>query len=390
MGFLLYKIFFKKYNSETIISEEIININENQLPVAQEGSREKILDNPVENILQLNSLSQFNASEIAQGELTQTPAITNTSISSPVLSADGNHLQYYNPEDNKFYKINENGQATILTNKIFYNIENIIWSSKKNKAILEYPDGANIIYDFFTNKQTTLPKHWKDFDFNPDSNKIVMKSIGIDVDNRWLAVSNDDNSKTKIIESLGTKDATVYPSWSPNNQTVAMYTQSIGLNKQELFFVGLNKENFKSIIIEGRGFQSQWSPNGNKLLYSIYSSNNNLKPSLWVVNAKGDNIGSGKKNLGVDTWSNKCTFNSNENIFCAIPEKLENGSGVFPELAKNTSDNLYQINVLTGIKKLIAIPDGSYNIFNIIITKNKEYLYFTNGKTNKLHKVKLK
>jgi len=67
-----------------------------------------------------------------------------------------------------------------------------------------------------------------------------------------------------------------------------------------------------------------------------------------VVNATGDEIGTGRKKLNVDTWADKCTFYSDSKLYCAVPEKLDEGAGLFPELAKTTKDNLYQIDPTTG------------------------------------------
>lgn len=328
-------------------------------------------------------------SENATGGVTQTTTITNSPSLAPTLSKDGNSVQYYNENDGRFYRVNNEGEAELLTDQIFYNVDNIVWSPNKNKAILEYPDGSNILYDFDSKKQISFPKHWTDFDFSPKGESIVMKSIGLDPSNRWLAVTNEDGSQVTPIESLGENGDTVYNSWSPNNQTIAMYTNGVDFNRQEVFFVGLNGENFKSTIIEGRGFQPQWSPQGDKLLYSVYSSDNGMKPNLWIVNAQGNSIGSGRSSLHVETWANKCTFSDNYYVYCAVPDSLEEGAGLFPELAANTKDNLYQIDTRTGIKKLVAIPEGVTNISNLMVSKNNDYLYFKDNQNQNLYKINL-
>jgi len=277
-----------------------------------------------------------------------------------------------------------------MSDKTFYAVENVTWSPANDEAIIEYPDGSNILYDFMAEKQTTLPAHWKDFDFSTTGSQIVMKSMGLDQDNRWLAVANKDGSNAQVIESLGDKDDTVYPAWQPNNQTVAMYTEGVNFDTQEVYFVGLNNENFKSTVIAGRGFQYLWSPKGDRLLYSVYSSANDLKPLLWIVNPEGDNIGSNRKSLNIETWAEKCIFADSVNIYCAVPKELETGAGLFPEMANNTTDNLYKINTQTGLKKLVAVPDGDYNMTNLIISTNGYYLYFTDQTTQNLHQIKLK
>ena len=143
-------------------------------------------------------------------------------------------------------------------------------------------------------------------------------------------------------------------------------------------------------MIEGRGFQGKWSPKGDKLLYSVYSSRTDQKPSLWIVDAQGDNIGRGRKNLKINTWADKCTYVNDTEIYCAVPEELPEGAGMFPELAASTKDRLYKINTVTGLRKLVAVPDSTYNMSNLVVSENGYYLYFTDKTTKRIYKIKLK
>jgi len=219
----------------------------------------------------------------AAGGITETPAINDASTVSPTLTANGSGVQYYNQNDGKFYRVDNNGNATALSDQIFHNVSNVVWAPQKNKAIIEYPDSSKILYNFDTKKQVTLPSNWNDFDFSTDGSKIVMKSSNIDTENNYLAVANDDGTGAKAIEQIGANADTVYNSWSPNNQTIAMYTKGVDADRQEVFFVGLNDENFKSTIIEGHDFQPQWSTTGDRLSYSVYSTTN-INPNNFGAN----------------------------------------------------------------------------------------------------------
>ncbi len=382
-------MFFKSAAPAPIAPGEETTTAPAGLPIAPAGIGQIVEPAPSAG-LPAEKITSPSASKIATGGLTQTKELNQEPSLYATLSGDGSGLQYYNKNDGKFYKVGNGGKIIALSDKIFHQVESAVWSPDKNKAILEYPDGANILYDFNSSEQITLPAHWKDFNFSSSGQQIVMKSMGLDPDNRWLAISNADGSKARRIEALGDKDSTVYPSWSPNSQSIAMYTEGIDFNRQEVFFVGLNKENFKSMVIEGRGFQSKWSPKGDTLLYSVYSSDNNMKPKLWIAGAQGESIGSGRKSFGVETWADKCAFADDVNIYCAVPEKLEEGAGLFPEMALHTKDNLYKINTTTKQKKLVAVPDKSYNMSNIIISDNGKYLYFTDAVSGRLHKIDLK
>lgn len=326
---------------------------------------------------------------LAVGGKTKTTAVTKNPVLDPTMSNDG-QLRYYDRNDGKFYKLDNNGELIALSDKVFYQVQDVTWSVGGEKAILEYPDGSKISYDFNTKKQVTLPKHWEDFSFSPDSNKISAKSIGDDIENRWLIVANADGSRAASLSAIGKNADDVYPIWSPNNQAAAMYTKGVDFDRQEVFFVGLNDENFKSTIINGRGFEPQWSDTGDRLLYSVYNSDNNMNPSLWIVEAQGDNIGQNRKNLGLNTWASKCTFATNSEIYCAVPTELPKGAGLFPELADRTSDNLYKIDLKTGAKKLIALPENATNVSSIMVGEQQEKLYFTDKNNGLIYEIKLK
>lgn len=390
MAYLIWLVFF--YRETEITPPETIPTPSGGLPQAGPDTDSEIPSGGGPGTLPVGQISgppdPSTPSPIAIGGLTRTEKLTDSAVLKPTLSKNGG-VQYYDPKDGKFYRIDENGQATLMLDKVFYDVQNITWAPNKDKAILEYPDGNKILYNFSTKKQVTLPNHWQDFSFSPDSAQIISKSIGLDPENNWLVVSNDDGSKARAIENIGTNGDSVYSVWSPNNQIVAMYTDGLDFNRQELYFVGLNNENLKSTIIEGRGFQPEWSTDGNRLLYSVYSTDTNLNPKLWVVDSSGDSISQNRRSLEINTWASKCTFSSSATVYCAVPEYLERGAGLFPELADQTKDNLYKIDLANNSRELIAVPDGTYNISDVIVPADNGYIFFTDKKTGQLYKIKL-
>ena len=66
----------------------------------------------------------------------------------PALASDGVNVIYYNRATGKFYKVFPDGRTVPVSEEVFYQVQNVSWSPDKNKAVLEYPDGANIVYDF--------------------------------------------------------------------------------------------------------------------------------------------------------------------------------------------------------------------------------------------------
>lgn len=333
--------------------------------------------------------SLFTPSPTAVGGLTETTAINRNPSLDITLNNNG-QLQYYDRNDGKFYQLNSDGSKTTLSDKVFHSVQNVVWSPNSDKAVLEYPDGSKIVYNFSTQKQATLPSHWQDFSFSADGSRLVSKSIGYDTSDSWLIVSNDDGSQATGVEKIGDNYDKVYSTWSPGNQIAALYTEGVDFNRQEVYFVGLNGENFKSTIIEGRGFQPKWSSEGSHLLYSVYNSSDDYNPRLWVVDATSDTIGQNRRQLTLQTWANKCTFASDTEVYCAVPEELPRGAGLLPQLADETKDLLYKIDLTTGSQKLIAIPDGYYNISQIAVPKDQNYLYFTDKFSGAVYQIKLR
>ena len=75
-------------------------------------------------------------SPIANGGITKTSEITDTPSLGATLSSNGQDINFYDREDGKFYRINKDGDTTLLTDKVFYNVESVTWAPQKNKAIL--------------------------------------------------------------------------------------------------------------------------------------------------------------------------------------------------------------------------------------------------------------
>ncbi len=388
IAYLIYFVFFFSPAEEPLGEQPGTTTSPEGFPEAREGEGLSTTTEP--GTIPEEEETEEEADEVAQGGITETTPLNEDPSLKPSLTTDGEGVRYYSQKDGKFYRLDENGNLKTLSDKVFHNVENINWSPTQNKAILEYPDGSNIIYDFEEERQITLPKHWQDFDFSPDGGEIITESIGMDPDNRWLAIADDNGGSVRTIEKVGEYDDTVYPEWSPNQQIVAMYTKGVDFNRQEVFFLGKHDENFKSTIIEGRDFRPKWSEKGDKLLYSVYSSNNDMKPKLWVVNAEGNKIGTGRQSLGLNTWSDKCVFASNEEIYCGVPENLEEGAGMFPEVAAQTKDNLYKINVQTGQKELMAIPNKEVNVSDLTVSQDGSKLYFKDNLSGQIHKINLR
>lgn len=308
-------------------------------------------------------------------------------VSDPVsfssLSQDG-QVTYYNNNDCKFYSVSGNGQIKSLSENKFCNLSNVVWSHNSSQAVMQYPDGSNVVYNFDTGQKTILPKHWQDFSFSPNDQQIAFKSIAVDEENRFLAIGNSNGSNLKIIESIGGVEGKFQINWSPNNQMIATFNESKDLDRSNIYFVGLNNENFKSMTVEGRGFSGVWSPQGNKIVYSVYNSDN-YSPELWISSANSNNIGSGRQKIDLQTWSDKCSFASEDKLFCAVPQNMPYGAGLDRSVVDGIYDNLYEIDLNTGAKKYISLP-RDFRIDKIMAPSSGNYIMFYSD-ANRIYRV---
>jgi hypothetical protein len=411
LAFLLYLMFFKKPVTppEEVIPEEVEEERERvRLPVTKqmwegmeikdrldqglpalewpEDDPEEIIE-PVEKIVP-------QIDDVAQGGRTWVNPVLNEKVSFPTLAADGENNIYYDSDSGYFYSTDIFGNKELFSDQIFYNVEKINWSPVKDKAILEYPDGFKVMYDFEKNQQYTLPKIWQDFSWNRTGTKIAFQSISAYPENNWLAIASPDGSQSQPLEHVGENADKVTVSWSPNNQVVAFSATGDprGTWEQEILLIGQNQENFKSLVIDGRGFEPQWSPQGDKIAYSVYSAQTGYLPRLYIVDAQGNQIGQNKKNTGLATWAHKCTFSqTGEELYCAVPRELPEGAGLVLELAENSRDDFYKIDVLTGTVSFLAEGAmGGYNVKDIYLSAEEDLLYFIDENTGRLRYINLK
>lgn len=333
------------------------------------------------------------ASEVAKGGITKTQSLTLGGVVAPTLSSDAQGMSYYDKADGRFYRIGSDGEIEALSDKKFPNASGITWNSTSEKAVIEFPDGSNVVYDFEKETQATLPSHWEDFDFSPTTDQIIAKSIGLDPNNRSLVITNSDGTNTKSIAALGNNADKVIVDWSPNDQVVAFSDTGpvvSGFGRKLIIPIGKNEENFQGVTVEGFDFTSQWNKQGDKLLYSSVGAQNAYKPMLWVVDGRANSIGNNRRSLGIETWADKCSFTNNTTIYCAVPQSMAPNLGLQRSLANTIADGIYKINIETGAVELVAIPDIPQSIDSIQVSGNGDRVFFTNSSTGVLQQIILK
>ncbi len=380
IAFVMYRMFVADFIPEATVEDDTATTDTTTgLPFSMDGV---FSDFTNDDTTDTGTGTLAEADEVARGSVTETTSLTTGAVYNATLSGDGQSMNYYDDTDGRFYTIDEDGNVVRMSDTQFPDVETVEWNKDAEKAVMEFPDGSNIIYDFDTEKQVTLPQHWEDFDFSPVADEIVAKSIGLDPNNRYLVTSNDDGSNVKSFQALGENEDKVDVNWSPNDQVVAFADTSGssygGLNRAMIYPVGLNDENYKGLVVEGLFFDSVWSPNGKQILYSVVGDYSSNKPLLWIVDGTASTMGENRRSLGLNTWVDKCTWGSSSTAYCAVPQDLPDNAGLQRSIYDNLPDVLYKIDFNTGHTSLLAIPDNETSMNSLSVSSDESKIYYTN------------
>ncbi len=332
-------------------------------------------------------------SPVAQGGLTQTTPLTTGPVAQTTLAGDGRSVNYYDPADGRFYTIDADGNVRRLSDRAFPQVQTVEWNRTAEKAVLEFPDGSNIVYDFATQTQTSLPAHWEDFGFSPVRDELVTKSMALDPNNRWMVTVNADGSNARAFQALGNNADKVQVAWSPNDQVVA-FSDTGGAqgaaDRRMIIPVGKNQENFKGLIVEGYSFLPLWSTDGSKLVYSAAGSYSELRPLLWAVDGTPSTMGENRRSLGLNTWADKCTFGAANALYCAVPRDLPGNAGLMRSMFRSYPDLLYKVDLTTGRTFLLATPATDTTMENLKVSADESELFYTNAATGQLERIRLR
>lgn len=307
-------------------------------------------------------------------------------------SADGQSARYYDPTEGKFYKISTDGLTKLLSNKSYPNVDTVTWGNTTDQAILTYPDGSKVHVNFQSDTQETLPKHWEDFSFSTNDQNIVAKTMTTSPESRYLVIADPNGKNPQAIEPLGENGDKTFATWTGNDQVIAYATvgDPLGADRQQIILVGKNHENYKALLVEGRGFEPSWSPTGQWVVYSVWNLANGFKPELWVSGGAPGNLNDNRHKLNIQTWATKCAWRTDSTIYCGVPSEIQEGAGLQPdEYRYSGKDSVVKVDLETGTVTNLGQPSGEPSIKQPIVTANGENLIYTDANTGYLYTFKL-
>lgn len=274
------------------------------------------------------------------------------------VTADDGSIRYYDALRQQFVFLAADGSITPLSPERFFGVSDVTWAPGNSRAIVAYPDGSKVLYDFGTQQQSTLPRQMSDFSFDPTGTKLASLYLGSSREEQWLVTSNADGSQIQLVEPVGGSVQKFKPSWSPNGQIVGVFAEAVDGDRQEVIPIGRNGENFRSFIAPGRGFTAEWSPSGERVLYSVFNAASQGRPELYLADGHADTFGSNSTSLGLATSADLCSF-SGTSVYCAALDNPPALLGSYPELAQGEPASLWRVDLASGQRtRVTQLPRG--------------------------------
>ena len=386
IGYAIYFFFFAPSAPATTPTNANANNPSGNLPAAgAAGNRPVVPENGNANA------GLPSASPVARGGLTIVSTLVSGQTIGATLGTDGQSVNYYDPVTGKFFTVLPDGTKRELSSQIFPDVQNVTWSADAKTAVIEFPDGSKITFNFDTQKQTTLPKTWSDFSFSQGGD-LTTKNLSDNSAENWLVVSKTDGSDPQAVEPMGDNSDKVIVKQSPNGQVAAFSLTGpiTDVGSRTILLIGKNGENLPGITVKGENFDPLWSPNGALLLYSTAATDDDYKPRLYIVDGTGQTPGGDKITTNLFTMADKCVFADEKTIYCAVPDALPEGSGLDPEILNNTPDSIYSINAATGAVTFVGRPENDMTVSKLQISKDGANLYLLDATTGFIKKMLLR
>jgi hypothetical protein len=95
-------------------------------------------------------------------------------------------------------------------------------------------------------------------------------------------------------------------------------------------------------------------------------------------------MGQNRRRLNLNTWADKCTWASESEIYCAVPQGLPSNSGLQRNLFATLPDDIYRINLASGVSTKINLPNQNRPVRQPVLNADQTKLFFSDAETGQL------
>lgn len=318
--------------------------------------------------------------------------ITDEPVISPVILSDDVTIQYYSKDKGHMFQIDlEGNNKKTISAKDISGLEDIIWSSSREKVLSKSTGAGETIFSYFDldkKKGAKLDKNIKNVNFQ-NENKIIY-SYQPSSEKASLNVADFDGKNWKKLTDLDFFGQNL--EMVPNTGLVSFWNYADANYETKLYTIPLIGEERKLIFGGKFGGDFLWNFNGLSALMS--SSNqkegNQIKLGLFNFNELV------YRDLNIPTFVQKCAWSkNNKTVFYALPGSIPENIVLPNDYLKsnfNTVDTFWKVDIESGEKeRLIELKDleEKFDAIDLFLNNDESILFFTNRYDGRLYRIKL-
>lgn len=310
--------------------------------------------------------------------------LTDFSVLGPSLTKDENKVRFYKKDGGHLVVSDFSGTKEEISNLTLVGILDAQWSPAKDRALVSYLEGdiVKMFLHIGTSSVVNIGSDIRSASWSPTGKEFAYTN---EQNGKLQLIVGDSNGKNlKVIYQTPVLDAQV--AWISANM-FAFQTAPSGLADGYIFLYARSNGSFRRVMGPTFGMESIWSPDGSRAIVSSTNGAGN-DPHYVVLTSSGLKSPSTAGLLLME----KCVWANSHVMYCAIPREIP-ADAVLPDSYLRgewtTRDRLVRLD-LDGKQASYVLNDSTFDMTNLLITKNEDYLFFINKPDGTLWRLKLK
>lgn len=301
-----------------------------------------------------------------------------------VVSSDGQFLSKGNDFNDVYYQsgttifrvrvktdINKGlklAEERAVTNPVISDINEIIWSPAKDATLLRKPDIISFFdlkkYDFINQNEDSWGEDIGSIAWSPDNSKIAYYYAPPDGEKSLIFANSGNQEINRVFNFNDNGIDNPLLRWSPDSEWLLIIPRNADTEKNKIYLFNSYSRQISEIADTGNQLDADFSPDGNKILYSTYSKDQ--KGAVNSILSIMDKDGSNKRSLDVRAELRKTTWSKDsENIVIATYDPDTEQESIYKFNTKTKQQNGFIIKNLGDIfiKNIVLTDDNNIIIF---------------------------
>lgn len=310
----------------------------------------------------------------AVAQLLAVQKVINAYTISPVLTADGQRLLYYDRDERAVYTVSFLGTEPKVEGAPSEEPKNISWSPTRERFVYATGTGAKGLFTLATGAEIPLDDRINGMVFVGDGRQICYRYFdsGKNISNISVGTPELELSDFRSLVLLtGMPEIRAVPLASQ----VGYFLSPNATRKSAVNLVSLDGTQQEIIVNQAGGVDAVWSPDGSQIVFSQLDGSNGAA-RLYLADSDGKNV----RDLGIDSFVDKVAWRPDKAaLYISVPRNRITIDRYYQPASVTTDDQLYRVDLNTLEKKLV-MNFNSYELKtdarNLFFTADGKLLYF--------------